>query len=67
MCEHSNDTIPVTPAYYEYWCDGVLQKCFKDHDSAVKYCRNQYARYKNGTHIVYKTKLDRIAIFCMTP
>lgn len=67
MCEHVDDFITVTPAYYEYWCDGVLKKCFKDHDDAVKYCRGQYNKYKNGMHVVCKTRLDRRTIFCMIP
>lgn len=67
MPERIDDSVPVTPVYYEYWCDGVMQKCFKDHDSAVKYCKAQFNRYKNGEHVVYKARLDRKAVFCMIP
>lgn len=62
-----DDSVPVAPVYYEYWCDGVLQKCFKHHDAAVKYCKAQFNRCKNGEHIVYKTRLSRKAVFCMIP
>lgn len=41
MPERIDDSVPVTTVYYEYWCDGVMQKCFKDHDTAVKYCKVQ--------------------------
>lgn len=53
--------------YYEYWCDGVLQKCFKTHDEAIKHCKYEFNRCPHGTHCVYKARLHRTCISYMIP
>lgn len=53
--------------YYEYWHDGVLQKCFKTHDEAVKHCKYEFNRYPHDTHCVYKARLHRTLVCYMIP
>lgn len=53
--------------YYEYWRDGVLQRCFKSHDDAIKHCKYEFKRYPQSTHCVYNATLHRECICCMVP
>lgn len=67
MCDTGNATDVADNVYYEYWHDGVLQKCFKTHDKAVKHCKHMSNRYPHDTHCVYKARLHRTCIACMIP
>lgn len=53
--------------YYEYWRDGVLQRCFKDHDEAIMRCHSEFKKYPQSVHCLYNATLHRECICCLLP
>lgn len=67
MRDDCNATDVADNVYYEYWHDGVLQKCFKTYDEAFKHCKYEFNRYPHDTHCVYKARLHRTLVCYMIP
>ena len=53
--------------YYEYWCDGVLVKCFKTHEEAYRHAKAECNKWPNKEHLVYRARLHRTCVVSLIP